>query len=150
MTDADFLAAFEACTIPRADWTHEAHVRMAWLYLTRLPFADALHRVRAGIRRYNDSLGGTGYHDSWAAFVQLARAFGRWIPFVRWEKGDFSQDDNYFLAQDSGRPYERWAAGLRFDLTASAALKLEFDYTTFSVTESSDTYELLVQYAIRF
>jgi hypothetical protein len=97
-----------------------------------------------------DRSGGTGYHDSWAAFVQLARAFGRWIPFVRWEKGDFSQDDNYFLAQDSGRPYERWAAGLRFDLTASAALKLEFDYTTFSVTESSDTYELLVQYAIRF
>jgi len=64
MTDAEFLAAFEACTIPKADWTHEAHVRMAWLYLTSRPFPDALQRIRTGIRRYNDSLGGTGYHDT--------------------------------------------------------------------------------------
>ena len=33
MTDDEFLAAFEAAAIPRKDWTHEAHVRMAWLYL---------------------------------------------------------------------------------------------------------------------
>lgn len=64
MTDAEFLAAFEACTVPRADWTHEAHVRMAWLYLTRFPFPDALHRIRTGIQRYNNSLGGTGCHDT--------------------------------------------------------------------------------------
>jgi hypothetical protein len=72
MTDAEFLAAFEACTIPRADWTHEAHVRMAWLYLTGHPFPDALQRIRTGIRRYNDSLGGTGYHDTiTVAFARL-------------------------------------------------------------------------------
>lgn len=72
MADAEFLAAFEACTIPRADWTHEAHVRMAWLYLTSRPFPDALRLIRAGIRRYNDSLGGTGYHDTiTVAFARL-------------------------------------------------------------------------------
>ena len=65
MTDAEFLAAFEACTIPRADWTHEAHVRMAWLYLSRLPFPSALQNARTGIARYNRSLGNTsGYHDT--------------------------------------------------------------------------------------
>lgn len=65
MTDDEFLAAFEACTLPRPLWTHEAHVRMAWLYLTRLPFADALERIRGGIRRYNASLGNAaGYHDT--------------------------------------------------------------------------------------
>lgn len=64
MADDEFLAAFEACAIPKADWTHEAHVRMAWLYLTRLPFEEARERVCAGIQRYNASLGGTGYHDT--------------------------------------------------------------------------------------
>lgn len=72
MTDAEFLAAFEACTISRADWTHEAHVRMAWLYLTTRPFPDALHQIRTGIQRYNNSLGGTGYHDTiTVAFARL-------------------------------------------------------------------------------
>ena len=31
MTDDEFLVAFEAAAIARKDWTHEAHVRMAWL-----------------------------------------------------------------------------------------------------------------------
>lgn len=65
MTDEDFLAAFEGCTIPKADWTHEAHVRMAWLYLSRLPLPAALQKARSGIARYNRSLGNTtGYHDT--------------------------------------------------------------------------------------
>lgn len=65
MSDDDFLAAFEACTIPKADWTHAAHVRMAWLYLSRLPFPTALQNARSGIAKYNRSLGNTtGYHDT--------------------------------------------------------------------------------------
>jgi hypothetical protein len=56
MTDDEFLAAFEAAAITRKDWTHEAHVRMAWLYLTRLPFAEALEKVRSGIRHLNTAI----------------------------------------------------------------------------------------------
>ena len=33
--DDDFLAAFEATTISEECWNHQAHVRMAWLYLRR-------------------------------------------------------------------------------------------------------------------
>lgn len=54
MTDDDFLAAFERCRLARKDWTHEAHVRMAWLYLTRLPAdEDVFDRVRGGIKKLN-------------------------------------------------------------------------------------------------
>ena len=54
MTDDDFLAAFERCRLARKDWTHEAHVRMAWLYLTRAPAdGDVFDRVRTGIKRLN-------------------------------------------------------------------------------------------------
>jgi hypothetical protein len=53
-TDDEFLTAFEECKLSRADWTHEAHVRMAWLYLTRIPSdADVFDRVRAGIKKLN-------------------------------------------------------------------------------------------------
>jgi hypothetical protein len=85
MTDDKFLAAFEAATITRKDWTHEAHVRMAWLYLTRLPLGQALQKVRSGIRKLNaefvrqDSLrcsppkgNSEGYHDTiTVAFVRV-------------------------------------------------------------------------------
>ena len=31
--DETFLRAFEDTTLPFEDWTHEAHMRMAWNYL---------------------------------------------------------------------------------------------------------------------
>lgn len=91
MTDDEFLAAFEACTLERQDWTHAAHVRMAWLYLTRLPFEVAKEQVRGGIQKLNatfiarmqasgvipprqepDPRGLDGYHETvTAAFVTV-------------------------------------------------------------------------------
>jgi len=57
MTDDEFLLAFERCELTRAEWTHESHVRMAWLYLSRRRFTDALDRVRRGIRNLNAKIG---------------------------------------------------------------------------------------------
>ena len=54
MTDDEFLAGFEACELERKDWTHEAHVRMAWLYATRHATpAATFDRVRTGIQALN-------------------------------------------------------------------------------------------------
>ena len=65
MTDDEFLDAFETCRIPKALWTHEAHVRMAWLYLRRRPLEEVIPFVRGAIQRYNRSLGNTeGYHET--------------------------------------------------------------------------------------
>jgi hypothetical protein len=65
MTDDEFLESFESCRTPKAEWTHEAHVRMAWLYLRRRPLSEVVPFVRAAIQRYNDSLGNTeGYHET--------------------------------------------------------------------------------------
>jgi hypothetical protein len=94
MNDDEFLAGFEACTLARPEWTHEAHVRMAWLYLTRYPLSEALERVRSGIRQLNDTFSKAepvqeqsrfpcgqrpkqsgGYHDTiTVAFVRLIAA----------------------------------------------------------------------------
>jgi hypothetical protein len=52
-TDAELLDAFEHRTLPSEQWTHRAHVRIAYIYLDRLPFDDALDRIRAGIKAYN-------------------------------------------------------------------------------------------------
>ena len=54
MTDDEFMNAFEATAIPRENWTHEAHVRMAWIYCQReASCEDATNKARAGIRALN-------------------------------------------------------------------------------------------------
>lgn len=77
MTDDDFLAAFEACTLGRPDWTHQAHLRVAWAYLARHPLEAATELVRGGIRRLNAARGAgpDAYHDTiTVAFVRVIAA----------------------------------------------------------------------------
>ncbi len=58
-----------ACTLPRAEWTHEAHLAAcAWLILER-PDITPERDLPALIRRYNESVGGVnsdtqGYHET--------------------------------------------------------------------------------------
>ncbi len=76
MNDADFLAAFENTTLPRPEWTHEAHVRMAYLYLRAGTLKENLPRIRERIRAYNTAQGNpTGYHETiTVAFAHLIAA----------------------------------------------------------------------------
>ncbi len=78
MDDAAFLAAFEAREYPYDMWDHRAHIRMAYLYLSALPFAQALDAIRAGIQAYNRAKQvpesqTRGYHETltvaWARLV---------------------------------------------------------------------------------
>ena len=58
-----------ACTLPREDWTHEAHLAAcAWLILER-PDLVPERDLPGLIRRYNESVGGVnsdseGYHET--------------------------------------------------------------------------------------
>jgi hypothetical protein len=73
----DLAARFEACAIPAAEWTHEAHLIVGLWHVDRYGPDEALERLRSGIRRLNESHGGVnsatdGYHETiTAAYVQL-------------------------------------------------------------------------------
>jgi hypothetical protein len=73
MTDTEFLEAFEGCSLPEDQWTHQSHVRMAFLYLQQMPLSVAIPVVRDGIKRYNASLKKTlAYHETITqAFLHL-------------------------------------------------------------------------------
>lgn len=63
------MEGFEARTLPRERWTHQAHLVVAFLYLSRLSPDDALVRLRSGITAYNASVGTantdtSGYHET--------------------------------------------------------------------------------------
>ena len=54
--EQEFLDSFEHCTLPATEWTHLAHVRVAWLCLTQGAAEDALARISSGILRYNSEV----------------------------------------------------------------------------------------------
>lgn len=86
MDDAEFLRAFEDATLPRDAWTHEAHVRMAYLTLAQRPFDEALTWIRDHIRAYNAAQGNhTGYHETiTVAFVHAIAARRADNPLRSW------------------------------------------------------------------
>jgi hypothetical protein len=103
--------------------------------------------------RNQDRSGATGTHASWAGYMQLGYTVGKWTPFARVERARLDQTDNYFGVQESGRSYDRWAMGLRYELDPRAALKTEFTSTRKRDLGPgvTDKYpELRVQYAIGF
>jgi hypothetical protein len=51
--DENFLARFESCELPEFEWTHLAHIRVAWICLKLASPEVALARMREGILRYN-------------------------------------------------------------------------------------------------
>jgi len=77
LTDIELLAQFEGCTLPAEGWHHAEHIRIAYLYLRRHPFPEALNRMRAGLKALNtaqhvpESLD-RGYHETLTrAWLQL-------------------------------------------------------------------------------
>jgi hypothetical protein len=77
MNDDDLLERFERCAIPRPEWTHRAHVQIAYLYVKAHPFPEALNRVRCGIQALNAANGveegpRSGYNETiTVAFLRL-------------------------------------------------------------------------------
>jgi hypothetical protein len=53
MSDDEFLKKFEDCSLPFEQWTHRAHVKVAFLFLRDHPSAEALEKMRSGIKAYN-------------------------------------------------------------------------------------------------
>jgi hypothetical protein len=80
--DEPLWQAFCDRTLGHAEWTHTAHLRVAWLHLARYPLDEAHLRMRVGIIRLNAAheLVETevrGYHETltrvWLVLVRDAR-----------------------------------------------------------------------------
>ena len=118
LDDDALWLAFHERTLPSAQWTHVAHVRVAWMYLARYRIDEAHLLMRVGIIRQNASHGlvetaSRGYHETitraWLAIVADAR------------KRDACSDSRAFIAKhELGRdtPLRYYSRELLFSLVA--------------------------------
>jgi transketolase len=95
ISDEDFLAQFESATWPLENWHHRQHIKVAYLYLRKYPFAQAQTRIREKIRAYNtaknvpESLTG-GYHDT------MTQAWMYLVYFTLCEYGAAENADGFY------------------------------------------------------
>jgi hypothetical protein len=82
LDDDRLWTEFHARTLPEAQWTHAAHLRIAWMHLARYPLDEAHVLMRVGIIRLNAAHGlvetaQRGYHETltrvWLVLVGAAR-----------------------------------------------------------------------------
>jgi hypothetical protein len=85
-----FIRDFEACCLPKAQWTHAAHLSAGFWYLHKHEPAEALAVIRERIKRHNESVGtantdSSGYHETITRLYMLGiarhRALHATLPF---------------------------------------------------------------------
>ena len=93
-------------------------------------------------------------YGSFAGFSQLAYTVEEYVPYFRYERGNFNANDPYFNSQINGAPYKRFALGLRYNLSERAAVKGEVLRTSFDRSVGQLTQggynSVAFQYAISF
>ena len=127
-SDAEIRSVGErmlACTLPKSEWTHEAHLATcAWLILKR-PEIVPERDLPDLIRRYNESVGGVnddsqGYHETITqiSIIAVREAMAR-VP-----GGGLCGRVNAVLQADEGRrdwPLRFYSADLLFSTEARLA-----------------------------
>lgn len=83
-----FLEAFEGRRLTADQFHHRDHVHVAWLYLRRYPFGEALDRFVGGLQRLAAAFGKAElYHETITyAYLLLTRErIGRMTPDHDWD-----------------------------------------------------------------
>ncbi len=63
LSDSEFEQQFVACTLDPSLFTHQAHLRLAWIHVTKYGPASAIDNICAQIQTYDKVFGdGTKYH----------------------------------------------------------------------------------------
>ena len=103
MTDDEFIASFEDCSLANEGFHHADHVKMAFLYLFRYPPLEALQRFSASLVRFATAHNKpTLYHETitWAFLLLIRERMARsgrqetWAEFSANNKDLLTWKDN--------------------------------------------------------
>jgi hypothetical protein len=86
LEDEQVVEAFERAELSGDQFSHVEHVRVAWWYLSRHPFAEARHRFSDALRRFAASKGkAERYHETiTVAYLLIIANRIQQIPGLAW------------------------------------------------------------------
>ena len=91
----DLLDRFVDTSLPAAEFHHQQHVQVAWLFVRRHGMPGALREFSDAIKRFADAKGATGlYHETitWAFLLLIADRQAR-QPAATWQEFEAANSD---------------------------------------------------------
>ncbi len=65
LSDQEFIHLFETCALDPASFTHEAHLRLAWLEINQYGLEQAIQNIQRYLKKYVAHVGATDkYHTT--------------------------------------------------------------------------------------
>jgi hypothetical protein len=116
------IKRFEARTLPKAEWTHAAHLVVAVWYTSKYEEPEALALVRENIKKHNEWVGTQntdtgGYHETITRFwLWVARQFLKTNSYP-----SIAEACNALVSAEfgmSGFPFEYYSKALLFSVYA--------------------------------
>jgi hypothetical protein len=114
--------AFCDCSLPKMEWTHEAHLRVGLWHLLRYTPEEATDRLRNGIRRYNVACGvantdSSGYHETITRFY--IHVIAKFLASAeRSQSVDELAKELIRECGDKGLPLRHWSRALLYSAEA--------------------------------
>jgi hypothetical protein len=57
LSDTEFETQFQSCSLHPAIFTHEAHLRLAWIHITKYGADIEIDNIRSQLQNFVDTLG---------------------------------------------------------------------------------------------
>ena len=64
LSDSQFEKEFNSCRISPADFTHEAHLRLAWINIRKYGIEQAELNIQNGLKNYVEFVGAKGKYNT--------------------------------------------------------------------------------------
>jgi hypothetical protein len=96
LSDDEFIARFEECSLAIETFHHADHVRMAFLYLCRYPALEALQRFSSSLIRFASAHDKPGlYHETitWAFLLLIRERIARMGRQPTWSEFEAGNGD---------------------------------------------------------
>ena len=122
LSDAQFEQSFELKLLPAESFTHEAHLRLAWIHISKYGLTEAIGNVCLQISEYAQSL---GFPDKFNMTVTVAAVKAVYHFMNRSQSNDFYELIEEFPGLKTnfkGLMHSHYA----FDIFKSAKAKKEF------------------------
>ena len=96
MTEHEWMAEFEKCTLPNGSFHHADHVQMAFLYLQKYPPLEALSRFSSALKRFAAAQGKPNLYNetiTWGFILLIRERMARASSPQSWAEFSISNAD---------------------------------------------------------
>jgi len=121
-TDAEFEQLFKSCELPPVEFSHEAHLRLAWLHISQYGIVHAEENIQNQLQKFVAFVGAKDKYHTTLTIAAIRAVYH----FMLKSKSDNFEDFIVEFPQLKHKFKTLMGAHYSFDIFSSAKAKVEF------------------------